>query len=276
MEIARSKSLDWSSNSRDIRGSSSNIQRDRLIRSDQIINRPLSSQYTSVNSIHYRPTSRSNSVSSQYVTNTFTATCVIVMIVSLSILVLLAFFAGSQDTYDHSRKPTNTPTMMPKLENKKVPKPNIAIETKCDVELVESLPRMLIYPSNSTLSKATFDAWLEILSDPVDNSSSNVHIASAYWTLRPVDMVPPTWLPAAAEGKIIFERLIQIAKSKDSFLTIVDSASFTSSESRGNDTQYLEQNGAKVSSENFYLTLNGPQYDSVLHYFGSIFTKRAL
>ena len=165
------------------------------------------------------------------------------MIACFSILVLLALFAGSQEI-------SQTGGLISKGQSDRTPNfkaKNIATETDCNVEIVESLPKMLIYPSNSTLNKATFDAWVEILQDPVDKSSSNVHIASAYWTLRPIDMVPPTYLPEARQGEIIFERLMEIAKSETSFLTIVDSVPFSSSESKGNDTKDLAENGATVS-----------------------------
>ena len=101
---------------------------------------------------------------------------------------------------------------------------------------------------------------MQVLASAVSsNISSDIRIASAYWTLLSRD-VPPAELfnPRSLQGEDIFRQLNTIAKKTEGpGLTIVNNQPGTISQ--GNDTDMLKASGADVITSILFLPPFYPQ-----------------
>ncbi|XP_071832804.1 5'-3' exonuclease PLD3-like [Apostichopus japonicus] len=104
----------------------------------------------------------------------------------------------------------------------------------CSVELVESIPTNLTFPTGSPKHKSTIDAWTDL----IQSAEQTIDIAAFYWSLRNDDLKPP--VNASHPGQKIFDTLKAVAKEKDLKIRIVVDIK---EDKISNDTEMLEEEG---------------------------------
>jgi phospholipase D3/4 len=119
------------------------------------------------------------------------------------------------------------------------------------IQLVESIPEGLVYPSGSPSFLSTYDAWKFL----IKSATTSISIGSFYWTLRSSDVYkhPSSW-----QGEDIFQDLLVAGVDRKIKIRIAQSEPTQPSP----DTQYLEKRkAAEVRSVNFPRLIGG----GVLH-----------
>ncbi|XP_064489373.1 5'-3' exonuclease PLD3-like isoform X2 [Ornithodoros turicata] len=124
----------------------------------------------------------------------------------------------------------------------------------CLFTLVESIPENLTFPTGAPHHMSIFDAWNILL----DSATSQVHIASFYWTLRGKDIDvddPSDW-----QGEEIFSKLMYMGRNQSIDILIAQNAPSKFMPSK--DTEdFAKAGAAKVRSVDFNALLGA----GVLH-----------
>lgn len=95
----------------------------------------------------------------------------------LSLLALFLFIRATDTAWDGLIR-------QHKLQQQQQPAASLNDLPSCSVEIVESIPEDVTYPSCFPTHKSTFMAWLELL----NRAENNVTIASFYWSLLREDV----------------------------------------------------------------------------------------
>ena len=77
----------------------------------------------------------------------------------------------------------------------------------CSIQLVETIPKVLVYPDSSPKHTETADAWKEL----IKMANSSINIISFYWTLTSEDTKPGSHFPQAKVGEEILAGLVAAA-----------------------------------------------------------------
>lgn len=121
------------------------------------------------------------------------------------------------------------------------------------IQLVESIPEGLIYPTNSPKFPSTFDVWKNLIL----TANHSIEIASFYWTLRSADFYNHS---SAWQGDEIFQLLLKAGTERKIKIRIAQSA--PTQDLPQIDTEILvKRKAAEVRSVNFPKLLGG----GVLH-----------
>lgn len=121
------------------------------------------------------------------------------------------------------------------------------------IQLVESIPEGLIYPTNSPKFPSTFDVWKNL----IKTANHTIEIASFYWTLRAADFYNHS---SAWQGDEIFQLLLKAGTERKIKIRIAQSA--PTQDQPQIDTEILvKRKAAEVRSVNFPKLLGG----GVLH-----------
>lgn len=111
------------------------------------------------------------------------------------------------------------------------------------IELVESIPEGLVYPTGSPSFISTYDAWKRL----IKMANNSIDIGSFYWTLRGADFYNHS---SAWQGEDIFKTLLETGTKGGIEIRIAQSA--PSSVSPNLDTEILvKRKAAEVRSVDF-------------------------
>ncbi|XP_048580894.1 5'-3' exonuclease PLD3 [Nematostella vectensis] len=103
----------------------------------------------------------------------------------------------------------------------------------CVLEVVESIPQGLTYPSSEVVHPSIYSGWLKL----IRSAKQSLDIAADYWTLRGVDT--GTDDPTSKWGETIFQELIALGKSGVKIRIVQSKAP----PSQNNDTKILSKLG---------------------------------
>ncbi len=193
---------------------------------------------------HMRASISTSSLESHYVNKIFSITCIVIMVACFGTVVFFAVLAAYRDVQAAyvEKNPNNHKPVFPQLPQ--------TVETGCSLQVTESIPSILKYPTDAIRFPSTFDSWQQILSAASSNNTSSIsrqiNIASAYWSMMSSDVSPyDQYKPDAAEGELVFEELKEICKEPNSKMTVVNS--YPKGNFKNNDTEILRNLGADVS-----------------------------
>ena len=119
---------------------------------------------------------------------TFASLVLIIILITIAYLVAKGLLGADVDIYEINEK---------KCQD----------ELTCSIEIVETVPSVLVYPSKSPKHTETHVAWKNL----IQMASSNIHIISFYWTMTNDDVSNSTTFPQAKVGEEILAELLAAA-----------------------------------------------------------------